>query len=583
MAAALLWALVAVPGGTDAKRSKPEQKRPNIVVLQTDDQQADSIRFMPNVQRLLAGRGLTFANSFVSYSLCCPSRATLLTGQYAHSHGVRANTLPSGGYAKLAPTLSNSLPVWLQRAGYSTAHIGKFLNGYGTASPDTEVPPGWTEWYGSLDGPDGYTGGTYTMYGYTLNENGGIVHYGSTPDVVDPPSYQTDVYSAKAEDFIRRRAPKRKPFYLSIAPLASHVEAGAACACPGNNPRAAPRDEGSLAGEPLPKPPGYDEADVSDKPQAIKDLVPIGPAAEGTITARYRAQLESLGAVDDMVGELVDALRDKDELKNTVFIFTADNGFFNGEHRVRSGKVRLYEPSIRVPLIIRGPGVPKGKRREHPVANVDLAPTILDFANARSGRTMDGRSLLPVMADKLDGRGRGLLLEAFFNSDPDEDPETPPTNYRAVRTDRYVYARYGTGEEELYDLLTDPFELQSRHSDASLATVEAALGRLLDQLSECGGRNCRFGPALKLKLDGAGDRCLSSRLTVRLTGAAKAEVLSATFYSAGGRTGTDGAAPFIGRIGESRLSRSHKNEIVAQATMLDGRIASVRKSAPPRC
>src|SRR4029453_3970144 len=122
---------------------------------------------------------------------------------------------PSGGYSKLAPTLGNSLPAWLQRAGYATGHIGKFLNGYGRTSPGTEVPPGWGEWYGALDDPDVYTGGTYTMYGYTLNENGGIVHYGATPDVGDPAPYPPHIHSAKAEDFIRRRAPSSKPFYLS--------------------------------------------------------------------------------------------------------------------------------------------------------------------------------------------------------------------------------------------------------------------------------------------------------------------------------------------------------------------------------
>ena len=277
-----------------------------------------------------------------------------------------------------------------------------------------------------------------------------------------------------------------------MAPLASHGEA-ASCNCTNNNPRAAPRDEGTLAGEPLPKPPSYNEADVSDKPQAIRDLAPIGPAAEDTITARYRARLESLGAVDDMVGNLVGTLAQTGELKNTVFIFTSDNGFFHGEHRVRNGKVRLYEPSIRVPLIIRGPGVPKGKRAA-PVANVDLAPTILDFANAKSGRNMDGRSLIPVAEDKRGERGRAILLEAFFNADPDEDPDTPPTNYQAVRTDRYLFARYGTGEQELYDLFADPFELDSRHNDPAYAAQKSALGQLLDRLQGCAGKPCRSRP-----------------------------------------------------------------------------------------
>ena len=549
------------PAGNAAKGRQAKQKRPNVVVLMTDDQHVDSVRLMPNVQRLLAGRGITFTSSFVSYSLCCPSRATLLTGQYAHNHGVRTNTPPSGGYSKLAPTLGNSLPVWLERAGYITAHVGKFLNGYGRTSPDTEVPPGWSEWYGALDDPDAFVGGTYTMYGYTLNENGGIVHYGSTPDAVDPATYQTDVYSSKATDFIRRRAPGHKPFFLSVAPLASHSESSGVCNCEGNNPRAAPRDEGTLAGEPLPKAPDYNEADVSDKPQAIKDLDPIGPAAEAGITARYRARLESLGAVDDMVGELIDALKDKGELKNTAFIFTADNGFFHGEHRVRNGKVRVYEPSVRVPLIIRGPELPKGNRTQ-PVANVDLAPTILALAKAKAGRLMDGRSLLPLIRDKRGERGRGLLLETFFNADPEDDPETPPTNYQAVRTDRYLFARYGSGEEELYDLFFDPFELQSRHGDPAYAAVKGVLAGLLGQLEGCAGRGCRTKPAVKLKL----------RDCSRALVAGAGQPQSATFYLRGKRIRFDGSPPLRAKLPNA----SSGQRVEAIALSLDGRKVSLR-------
>jgi N-acetylglucosamine-6-sulfatase len=586
LVAALICAVAAMAAPTgDAAKKKggKKQKRPNIVLVMTDDQHADSVRYMPQLQRLIAGRGVTFDNSYATYSLCCPSRATWLTGQYSHTHGVRTNTLPSGGYSKLAPTLSNSLPVWLQRTGYHTAHIGKFLNGYGTTSPDTEVPPGWSEWYGSLDDPDAFTGGTYTMYGYTLNENASIVHYGSTPDVVDPATYQTDVYSAKAQDFIRRRAPKRKPFFLSVAPLASHGEAAGACACPDNNPRAAPRHEGALAGEPLPKPPNYDEADVSDKPQAIQSLPAVGPTAEATITARYRARLESLLAVDEMVANLVATLKAKRELKNTVIIFTADNGFFHGEHRVRNGKVRLYEPSIRVPLVIRGPGVPKGKRRAQPAGNIDLAPTILDFANAKAGRTQDGRSLLPLIEDKLLDWGRGIVIEAFFNADPGEDPETPDTNFQAVRTSRYLFARYGTGESELYDLLSDPFELQSRHNDSAYAPVRASLDRLLAQLKSCTGRSCQSRPGLKLKVEfGNGGGCVAGGVRARIAGASAAEITSASFF-ARGKAGQDGSAPFERKIGAKELSGSRKNRIRAIATMLDGRLATIQATVPPRC
>ncbi|MGZ5323379.1 MAG: sulfatase family protein [Solirubrobacterales bacterium] len=581
VATALTAGLAMDPPEGDAKRKRLKQKRPNIVLVMSDDQAAETQRFMPRTNDLLGRGGVTFTNNFVSYPLCCPSRATWLTGQYAHNHGIRGNQPPAGGYSKLDK--STTLPVWLRRSGYYTGHIGKFLNGYGNTSPDTEVPPGWSEWYGALDDPDAFTGGTYTMYGYTLNENGAVVHYGSTPDVVDPATYQTDVYAAKAEDFVRRRAPSRKPFFLSVATLASHTEAGAACNCAGNNPRAAPRHEGALTSELPLSSPSFNEADVSDKPAAIRALTPMTPAQQETVRERYRAQAESLLAVDELVGRVAAALKAKGELKNTVIIYTADNGFFHGQHRVRQGKVRLYEESIRVPLLIRGPGLPQGKRRAQPTANVDLAPTIADFADARPLRRQDGRSLVSLARDKLLWPGRPIGLEAFFNSDPDEDPETPPTNYRAVRTDRYLYAEYGTGELELYDLLTDPYELQSRHADPSLAAVRAALDRLLDRTAGCAGSGCAARPKLKLALGfrkGAG--CVASGVRIRIKGGDARGVVAASFYANRRKAGSDGSAPFARKAG-ARLLRGARNRLTVNTTLLDGRRATVAAKLPGAC
>ncbi len=543
----------------------------------TDDQTVESLKAMPIVDSKLANAGVTFDNSFASFPVCCPSRATMLTGQYPDNHGVRTNQQPSGGYAELVPTEGNTLPVWLQSSGYATAHIGKYLNGYGSASNDNHVPPGWTEWYGALDDPDNFTGGTYTMYGYTLNENGAIVHYGSTPDVVDPATYQTDVYSAKAEDFIRRRAPNKKPFYLSVAPLAPHGEANS-CNCAGDDPRGAPRHQGRFASEPVPRPPSFDEADVTDKPADIRNLTPINATQEAAIDARYRARLESLLAVDDMVGNMIGALKAKGELDDTVFIFTADNGFFHGEHRVRSGKVRHYEESSGVPLIIRGPGIAKNKRRAQLAVNADLAPTILDYADATSGRNMDGRTLVPVIEDKLFEPGRGILIEAFNNADPDE----VDTRYSAVRTDRYVYAETGA-EQELYDLSNDPYELNSRHNDPSLAGVEAALDRLLAKLTACAGKSCAAKPSLKLALKFRTDGgCVAAGIRAKVSGGT-AEVLSARFYADGRKAGKDGDGPFETKVGAKRLDSSDKNRISANVTLLDGREFTVRRSAPAAC
>jgi arylsulfatase A-like enzyme len=580
LCAAVALAPVGAGGAKKAPKGKKKQARPNIVLVMTDDQAAEQQRFMPKTNALLGKGGVTFTNSFVTYSLCCPSRATWLTGQYPHNHGVRTNTPPSGGYSKLAPTMGNTLPAWLQKAGYHTGHVGKFLNGYGTTSPDTEIPAGWSEWYGSLDNPDAYTGGTYSMYGYTLNENGAIVHYGSTPDVVDPATYQTDVYSAKAADFIARRAPKDKPFFLSVAPLASHGEGPAPA---DNNPRAAPRHEGTLDGVIPPTKPSFNEADVSDKPQAIQTLALMNDNQQELTRQRYRARAESLLAVDEMVGNIAATLKRKGELDDTVIIFTSDNGFFHGEHRVRSGKVRLYEESIRVPLLIRGPGIPKGKVRKQPVANIDLAPTIADLADAKPRRRLDGRTLIPFARDGLFSPGRPIGIEAFFNADPEEDPETPPTNFQAVRTDRYIYAEYGNGEQELYDLFSDPYELQSLHANPSFGGVKAALDRLLARTAPCAGGTCTARPKLKLKLEFEnGGGCVAGGIRTRLGGGDAGQVLSARWFANGRKAGTDGKAPFDRKVGASRL-RGGKNRIVVSATLLDGRVAGVSAKAPRAC
>jgi N-acetylglucosamine-6-sulfatase len=573
--ALLLAALLCAVGlpAAESKNQGKRQKRPNIVVVMTDDQTVESMRVMPIVDASLAQQGVTFDNSFASFPLCCPSRATFLTGQYPDNHGVRTNQAPGGGFSKLDH--GNTLPVWLEAAGYATAHVGKYLNGYGTTSLDTDIPPGWTEWFGAIDDPDAYTGGTYTMYGYTLNENGAIVHYGGTPDQENAFVYQTDVYSAKAQDFIHRRAPGRTPFFLSVAPLAPHGEGQIVCACTGNNPRAAPRHEGLFSAEVAPRTPAFNEADVSDKPLSIRNLTQMGGAAIAAADARYRARLESLLAVDEMVGNLVSAVRSEGELRNTVFLFTSDNGFFHGEHRVRTGKVLHYEESSEVPLVIRGPGVPKNQHRSQLAANIDLAPTILDFADARPRRLLDGRSLMPMIEDGRFEPGRAVLIEGF-NNGTTEDPEGADVSYSAVRTDRYVYAETGL-EQELYDLTTDPFELQSRHNDASLASVKGALDALLAKLTACAGKGpCGARPRLKLKLEFRSEGgCVASAIRARVAGRDADGVVGAGFYANGKKAGR--------RIGSGRLSGSHKNRITANAVMLDGREVTVEQAAPAAC
>lgn len=461
---------LVAPGSLAELTARPQaDPRPNIVVVMTDDQDVRSMSVLPNVRRLLAEQGTTFANSLVSHPLCCPSRATYLTGQYPHNHGVVDNHPPDGGYEMLDHT--ETLPVWLGRAGYATAHVGKYMNGYG-AIRRTEIPPGWQEWYTAVDPT------TYRMWHYTLNENGTLKTYGK-PGEQDPALYQTDVYARKAVDYIHRKAPSAQPFFLSLAPLAPHAE-GKAAQVRGGDPRPAPRHRGTYGALALPRPPAYDEKDVDDKPAHIRYLPRIGPAELQKITVDYRARLESLLAVDDAVAQLVAALRQHHELDRTLIIFTSDNGWLHGEHRIPRGKRHPYEESIRVPLVVRGPGVARGAISGTPVSNIDLAPTIVDAARAKAGLTLDGR---PLTALESGPRDRDLLIETG------PKPTGKPW-YAAVWTQRYVYVEHSTGETELYDLATDPRQLTSRHADPEYADLRRDLARRLKTLRRCGGDTC---------------------------------------------------------------------------------------------
>ena len=521
----------------------------------TDDQTVESLRVMPNVQRLLAAQGTSFTNSFASFPLCCPSRATFLTGQYAHNHTVMGNRPPQGGYEKIRPTHANTLPAWLQRAGYHTIHIGKYLNGYGSDDP-TEVPTGWTEWYGSVD-PS-----TYSFYDYTLNENGNLVQYGS-----QPADYQADVYTAKAVDAIRRLAPSARPFFLKVAYLAPHSGRPREPDDPSAQatPVPAPRHRDRFANEPLPTPPSFNEADLSDKPQAIRNRPLLHPGRIASVAENYRQRLESLLAVDEGVASIVAALDAAGELRNTLIVFTSDNGFFHGEHRIAAGKVELYEPSVRVPLILRGPGVARAIVHPEAVVNADVPATIVAAARARAERTLDGRSLLPLTGSPTLRWGRDILLE------------TP--SYSAIHTPRYVYAEHATGEQELYDLVDDPHQLVSRHADPAIATVADELARRLARLRTCSGASCRMMPSVRMSSTyRRGTRgCVASAVRTAIAGADTRLVARAEFRLAGRRVAVDARAPFAVVLARSRFERRATRTLEAQNLLTDGREHTLRR------
>jgi N-acetylglucosamine-6-sulfatase len=427
---------------------------------------------MPRTRALIGDAGARFANSFVSNPRCCPSRATFLTGQYSHNNGVFTNGPPIGGWQRLRGT-SNWLPTWLQGAGYRTVHVGKFLNHYGLDDP-TEVPPGWDEWYGTIDPT------TYRYYGYTVNENGTLRTYGRDRD---PRYYSTDFASRRSAGIVERLAPAAQPFFLSVAFLAPHTGSPHEPGDPATlgTPAIADRHRGAFASLALPRGGAFDEADVSDKPAFLR-RPRLRPAKVAAIEALYRQRLESLLAVDEGVEQIVAALRRSGELENTLIVFTSDNGYMAGEHRLPHGKAKAYDPSVRVPLLIRGPGVPAGTQPQQMVVNADLAPTILDAARATAGRVLDGRSLLPLTRDPSLGTRRPLLIEIAKGAG---------LKTTAIRTHRWLYAEHANGASELYDMAADPHQLRSRHAATGLAGVRRRLAARLSALRDCAGLTCR--------------------------------------------------------------------------------------------
>ena len=421
----------------------------NVVLILTDDQRWDSLGVMPNVRRLLASRGVTFENMFVTTSLCCPSRSSILTGQYAHHTGVYGGTTVAHGDARAFHDRS-TLATWVHAAGYDTAMIGKYLNGYDLIKPRGYIPPGWDRWVAV----DSQPGENY--YGYTLNIDGRLHTYGTKPA-----DYSTTVLSAEAVSFVQTAS---APFFLYYAPIAPHFPA-----------TPAPGDRKLFSALAPYRPPNYDEADVSDKPWASLHP-PLTPQQQAATDALRLNMLRALEPVDRSVADLVRAVAERGQLDRTVFLFTSDNGYLWGEHRL-GRKMWPYEESIRVPLLIRAPWITSGRTDDHLVLNIDLASTISALAGVKPGLRQDGRSLLPLLMDHATSWRRSFVVEYLGNA----IAGLPPP-FEAVRTERYLYVEYTNGWRELYDLKRDPFELTNLAGDPAHAGLVAELSTRLSRL-----------------------------------------------------------------------------------------------------
>jgi len=529
----LAVALVAALGAAGAQArpaSADKDGRPNILVVMTDDMSADDLKLMPNVQRLLAKKGTTFDDAVDSFPLCCPARATFITGQYAHNHGVKGNFAPYGWYGM--KDRKNILPAWIDDAGYRTAMIGKWLNGYGALDAHGEIPAGFDIWRGLLDVS------AYDYSNFVMNKDGKLKAWGDKEfarklvefalvEVDDEPdtlasifarleelfgprpysywgadttqAYSPDVTGKITERLVKRERNSKRPFFIWWSPAAPHREdvATTLMGRPGPDPRPAPRYEDASKGYTLPRPPNFNEADVTDKSANFQAKAPpLTDAQIEQLQLDYEGRIGSLLAVDDRVGKLVRTLKQTDQLQSTMIVFVSDNGWMQGEHRIPGDKFLPYEESLKVPLVIRGPGVPKGQTIQGQVSNIDFAPTLLDAANAKPGRKLDGVSLLPTIRKPSRRPNRVLEIEAlaplFAGDIPVNGWDRP---YTGVRTDRYTYVVWTeTGERELYDRETDPYELDNVAGDPAYADVRADLAAKLERLANCAGKACNVKP-----------------------------------------------------------------------------------------
>ena len=471
---------VALPAHGQSGGGEGANAQPNFLVVVTDDQTIEQMRAMPKTERFIGRKGTSFSEAVVTTPHCCPSRASMLTGQYAHNHGVLSN---KHGYPAFVDP-DNVLPVWLQRAGYTTAHVGKFMNGYEkSVGPITTVAPGWDEWATLLK--------PRRFLDYDLQVNGETVSYGDQKK-----DFLTTVLTDRTRNLIRDLAPEEKPFYIQLDHYAPHTGSGDLSGECGKFTAAEGSGYDRYGDAALPAPESFNEKDIKDKPVFIQRHDRLSKSTKERMRSAYRCALASLNTVDDGVKELFEELDDADALEDTVVVFISDNGYFYGEHRIPGSKTLPYEESIGVPFMIRLPESLQGSQRvrnvNEQVANIDLAPTILDLAGAEpcapeSCRVMDGRSLLPLMQGRGDNfpSDRAVVIE--LTQGKENVKPTISCKYAGIRTTRSIYVEHTSVprpsnhecqdalEIENYDLRSDPFELENLGEDSALSARLAGL------------------------------------------------------------------------------------------------------------
>ena len=449
--------LSASAAGAHSSKTAAARHRLNVVVILSDDERLDGDTVMQNVRHLLAGHGVTFSDYFVTTSECGPSRASILQGQYSHHTGVLDNF---GPHSFPAFDQSSNLAVWMHRKGYHTGLVGKYLNDY-TLYGHNEIPPGWDDFQAMDSVP------MEEYYNYTVNDNGRLERYGTKPS-----DYSTTVLTNKAVDFIKHSS-AHKPFFLYFAPVAPHLPA-----------IPAKQDQNKLVDLAPLHSPAFNEADIGDKPWKAWHADLLSAAAQLFQGDVRKRQLESLFALDRSVKQIVETLKQRHELDNTVIFYTSDNGFLWGEHRL-GGKIWPYEESTHVPLVVRTPWATGAAVNNEPILNIDLAPTISAFAGIDPPKREDGVSFVPFLRGRTIRSWRKAFLVEYLGGSQLKVGGPPP--YYAIHTRRYLYVEYMNGWRELYDLRKDPWELDNVAQSRRYAQIRASLHHELLKLEASPG------------------------------------------------------------------------------------------------
>ena len=467
IAATATAALVSVgDGGLNGGVSAQTAVSPNIVFVLTDDQFPGTENKMPELKNNVIDQGVKFTNMTSTFPLCCPSRATIQRGQYAHNTHIYGNSLPAGGWEKFqAQGLQRStVATWLDARGYQTGLFGKYMNNY----RDKLIPPGWDRWYAWNGVDEGWT---------ALNDQG-------SQKTLDPQEADSLVAN-KALGFLSTRLDNAAPVFAFVNFGAMHEPY-----------HYAQVDADKFKGENVPRTPSFNEDDVSDKPDYVRGLPKLSASEISALDSGYRKGLRSLMRVDRFIGDASDLLSRKGELDNTYFLFYTDNGVHFGQHRFEHGKLQPYQEDVNFPLIVRGPDIPHGVVDTELVGNHDIAPTLAKIAGVPDADIpdfVDGRSFLPLATGTATSWPRTAILSERETND------APPNTWDMLRMRDKVYTRYefGVVDKEYYDLTLDPYQVHNALGASDTSYPPPASGTLtyyeqrLDDLYHCSGQACR--------------------------------------------------------------------------------------------